>query len=206
MLRGHRKGSTTRTTARGVAAVLFGVAMSLFLSGTVAWAETVYVDDKLTITFRSGPGMERKILEYLTTGDQMEVLEDGEEWVHVRLLDGTEGWVMKQYVTTTKPSRLQLEELQQAHASLTSRSDELAKANEALTAANQQANAALEEKTKALAELTREHNELKQSSDSSSFQMRKYLIFFFSGAGILFIGILLGLVMKRQRRKSMYMI
>jgi hypothetical protein len=36
--------------------------------------------------------------------------------------------------------------------------------------------------------------------------MRKYLVFFFSGAGILFIGLLLGLVMKRQRRKSMYMI
>jgi len=186
--------------------MLLGIGVVLFLSATVAWAETVYVDDKLTITFRSGPGMERKILEYLTTGAQMELLEDGEEWVRVRLTDGTEGWVMKQYVSTIKPSRLQLEELQQAHASLVSRSDELSKANETLTAANQKANAALEEKTKALAELTREHEELKQSSDASSFQMRKYLIFFFSGAGILFIGILLGLVMKRQRRKSMYMI
>jgi len=205
MLSDHRKGSA-RTAARWAAAVLIGVGVVLFLAGTAAWAKTVYVDDKLTITFRSGPGMERKILEYLTTGDEMELLEDGEEWVHVRLTDGKEGWIMKQYVSATKPSRLQLEELQNAHSSLTSRSDELSKANEALTAANQKVNAALEEKTKALAELTREHEELKHSSDASSFQMRKYLIFFFSGAGILFIGILLGLVMKRQRRKSMYMI
>jgi len=186
--------------------MLFGIVVMLLLSGTVAWAETVYVDDKLTITFRSGPGMERKILEYLTTGEPMELLEDGEEWVHVRLKDGQEGWVMKQYISRTKPSQLQLEELQKAYTSLKSRSDEVSKEDETLKTANQKVNMALEEKTKALADLTEQYNELKQSSDASSFQMRKYLIFFFSGAGILFIGILLGLVMKRQRRKSMYMI
>jgi hypothetical protein len=32
--------------------------------------------------------------------------------------------------------------------------------------------------------------------------MRKYMLFFFSGAAILFVGVLLGLVMKRSRRKS----
>jgi SH3 domain protein len=186
--------------------LLLGIAIVLFLSATVAWAETVYVDDKLTITFRSGPGMDRKIIEYLTTGDHMELLQDGEEWALVRLPDGQEGWVMKQYITKTKPSTMQVADLQQANSNLTSRSDELAKENETLKATNQKVNAALAEKTKALADLTTEFNDLKQSSDASSFQMRKYLIFFFSGAGILFIGILLGLVMKRQRRKSMYMI
>jgi len=191
---------------RKTAVLLSGVIIALFLSATVAWAETVYVDDKLTITFRSGPGMDRKIVEYLTTGDQMELLEDGEEWVHVRLKDGQEGWVMKQYISRAKPSQMQLEELQKAYASLKSQSDDLSKEDESLKAANQKVNTALEEKTKALDELTKEYSELKQSSDASSFQMRKYLIFFFSGAGILFIGILLGLVMKRQRRKSMYMI
>ena len=164
------------------------------------------MDDKLTITFRSGPGMERKILKSLVTGESMELLEDGEEWVRVRLQDGQEGWVMKQYISRTKPSQLQLQELQKAYASLKSQSDELSKEDETLKAANQKVSTALEEKTKALADLTQEYNELKQSSDASSFQMRKYLIFFFSGAGILFIGILLGLVMKRQRRKSMYMV
>jgi SH3 domain protein len=186
--------------------ILIWTGIVVFLSGTVVWAETVYVDDKLTITFRSGPGMERKILEYLSTGEQMELLEEVDDWVHVRLQDGTEGWVMKQYITTGKPARLQLQELQESNGRLTTRSDDLLKENEALTAANQKINATLEEKTKALADLTSEYNELKQASDASSFQMRKYLIFFFSGGGILFIGIVLGLVMKRQRRKSMYMV
>ena len=206
MLRGHLKRSAARARRQGVRGLLLGIAIVLFLSATVAWAETVYVDDKLTITFRSGPGMDRKIIEYLTTGDHMELLQDGEEWALVRLPDGQEGWVMKQYITKTKPSTMQVADLQQANSNLTSRSDELAKENETLKAANQKVNAALAEKTKALADLTTEYNDLKQSSDASSFQMRKYLIFFFSGAGILFIGILLGLVMKRQRRKSMYMV
>lgn len=191
---------------RRTAGLIFGIALVLFLSATLAWAETVYVDDKLTITFRSGPGMDRKILEYLTTGDHMELLQAGEEWSHVRLPDGQEGWVMNQYISKAKPSQMQLSELQQANSKLSSETGELAQENEALKAANQKVNAALAEKTKALADLTTEYEDLKQSSDASSFQMRKYLIFFFSGAGILFIGILLGLVMKRQRRKSMYMI
>ena len=206
MLRGHLNRSIAHTRRRGAAGLIFAIVIVLFFSATVAWAETVYVDDKLTITFRSGPGMDRKILEYLTTGDYMELLEDGEEWALVRMPDGREGWVMKQYITKSKPSQMLLAEIQKANSSLTSRADELSQENEALKAANQKVNAALEEKTKALADVTKEYNDLKQSSDASSFQMRKYLIFFFSGAGILFIGILLGLVMKRQRRKSMYMI
>jgi len=206
MLRRDLNRSTTRRLNRRAAGLILGIVLVLFFSASLAWAETVYVDDKLTITFRSGPGMDRKILEYLTTGDQMELLQSGEEWSHVRLPDGQEGWVMNQYISKAKPSQMRLAELQQANSKLTSRSDELAQENEALKAANQKVNEALAEKTKALADLTTEYDDLKQSSDASSFQMRKYLIFFFSGAGILFIGILLGLVMKRQRRKSMYMI
>lgn len=206
MLRRDHNRSTTRRRNRRKTALISGILLVLIFSASFAWAETVYVDDKLTITFRSGPGMDRKILEYLTTGDQMELLESGEEWSHVRLPDGQEGWVMNQYISKAKPSQMRLAELQQTNSKLTSRSDELAQENEALKADNQKVNDALAEKTKALADLTTEYEDLKQSSDASSFQMRKYLIFFFSGAGILFIGILLGLVMKRQRRKSMYMI
>ena len=136
----------------------------------------------------------------------MEVLEDGEEWVFVRLDDAKEGWVRKQYLSSDKPSRLKLEELQKTHGRLSTQSDEIRNENEVLKATNTKINGALKEKTQALEELTQRYNDLKQESDASSFQMRKYLVFFFSGAGILFIGILLGLVMKRQRRKSMYMV
>jgi SH3 domain protein len=206
MLSDHFFGSVTRKQARWVVSVVLCASIFWALSATIAQARTVYINDRRQITFRTGPGSKYEILDLLKTGDRMELLEEGEEWSHVRLPDGKEGWVLKQYISATKPIKMQLEELEKAHSSLTSQSDELGQENEALKEANNKVNAALEEKTKALADLTKQFNELKQSSDASSFQMRKYLIFFFSGAGILFIGILLGLVMKRQRRKSMYMV
>lgn len=206
MLSSERIPSATRTPVGRIAGFLICIGLVLCFSETAIMAETVYVGDVIKLTLRSGPGTDRKILEIIATGEKMEVLEDGEEWVFVRLDDAKEGWVRKQYLSKDKPSRLKLEELQKNHGRLSTRSDEIVKENETLKATNEKIDTALEEKTKALDELTRSYNELKQDSDANSFQMRKYLVFFFSGGGILFIGILLGLVMKRQRRKSMYMV
>lgn len=206
MLSCERIQSATRTPVGRMLGMLVWAGVVLCLSATVVWAETVYVSDEIKLTVRSGPGIDRKILDIVSTGEKMELLEDGEEWVLVRLENEKEGWVLKRYLATEKPSQLKLAELQATHGRLATRSEEVLKENETLKATNEKIDATLEEKTKALEELTRSYNELKQDADASSFQMRKYLVFFFSGAGILFIGILLGLVMKRQRRKSMYMI
>jgi SH3 domain protein len=206
MLSCERIRSATRTPVGRMLGMLVWAGVVLCLSATVVWAETVYVSDEIKLTVRSGPGIDRKILDIVSTGEKMELLEDGEEWVLVRLENEKEGWVLKRYLATEKPSQLKLAELQATHGRLATRSEEVLKENETLKATNEKIDATLEEKTKALEELTRSYNELKQDADASSFQMRKYLVFFFSGAGILFIGILLGLVMKRQRRKSMYMI
>jgi SH3 domain protein len=194
---------TTRTTTFQLLVAVM-VVLCLFLS--TAEAATVYVGDEIKLTVRSGPAIDRKILDIVSTGEKMDILEDGEEWVFIRLSDGKEGWVLKRYLSSERPSKLKLADLQKKHGSLATRSDELAEENEALKASNEKITRDLQEKTKALEELTRSHEELQQDADASSFQMRKYLVFFFSGAGILFIGILLGVVMKRQRRKSMYMI
>jgi SH3 domain protein len=206
MLSCERIRRARRTPVCRILGMLFGVGVVICFSATAVWAETVYVDDEIKLTLRSGPGTDRKILEIVSTGEKMQLLEDGEEWVLVRLQSDKEGYVLKRYLSKEKPSRLRLEELQKKHARLSTQSDEVLQENETLKAANAEIKATLEEKTQALEELTRSYNELKQDSDASSFQMRKYLVFFFSGAGILFIGLLLGLVMKRQRRKSMYMI
>lgn len=206
MLSSERIRSATRTPVGRMLGILFWLAVVWCFSITVVWAETVYVSDEIKLTVRSGPGTDRKILDIVSTGEKMEVLEDGEEWVLVRLENGKEGWVLKRYLSTDKPSQLKLEELQKTHGRLATQSDEVLKENEALKATNEKISTALEEKTKALEELTRSYAELKKSSDASSFQMRKNIILLVSGAGILFFGIVLGLVMKRQRRKSMYMI
>ena len=206
MLSAYRNIRAARIPTGRLMLCLLWVGLIVSFSEIPLWAETYYVGDEIKLTLRSGPGTDRKILDIVTTGERMEILEDGEEWVFVRLSDDTEGWVLKRYLSKDKPSRLKLEELQKSHGRLSTESDDLIKENETLKSTNEQINAKLKEKTKALEELTETYEELKKDSDASTFQVRKYLVFFFSGAGILFIGVLLGLVMKRQRRKSMYMV
>jgi SH3 domain protein len=187
--------------------LMFVVGIVVGICGTPVRAETRYVgNDEFKLLLRSGPGDNRKIIDMISIGERLDVLEDGEEYSLVRLPDGKEGYVLKRYLSSQKPSRLALAELQNSHGQLSQQSDALLQENEALKAANAQINASLQEKTKSLTDLTRNYNDLKESSEASNFQMRKYLIFFLSGAGLLFIGVLLGLVMKRQRRKSMYMV
>ena len=185
--------------------------LAVVVAGTVlapaANAQSWYVNVEIKSALRTGPGLERKILAFVATGDRVaEILEENEEWSHVRLASGKEGWMPKRYLTATKPSNLLLEELQGQHAELEARAARLEEENRALNAKNEQLSTNLTTKTSAMENLNRDFGELKKDSDAKSFQMRKYLVFFFSGAGILFIGILLGLVMKRQRRKSMYMV
>ena len=74
--------------------------------------------------------------------------------------------------------------------------------NETLKAENERLKTELFDKSGALGQLTRTYEDLKHDSEASRFEMRKYMLFFFSGAAILFVGVLLGLVMKRSRRKS----
>ena len=49
-------------------------AVILFLA-TMAHAETRYVIDKMQITFRTGPGNDRKILSLLNSGQQVTFLQ-----------------------------------------------------------------------------------------------------------------------------------
>lgn len=96
--------------------------LSLFLvaAGSVQ-AETRYVSDQLSITLRRGPGTEYKILKNLKSGTPLEVLEDGETWLRVRHQDGTEGYVLRQYMTEDLPMTIVIVRLQKEKERLQSR-------------------------------------------------------------------------------------
>ncbi len=186
------------------------ILLILMLAGTFhsasAAAQSWYVDVDRKAMLRTGPGTERKITASVATGDRVvTILEENEGWAHVRLSDGKEGWMPKNYLTRETPAHLLLEALQKRHAELESRASRLEKENRQLKSQNEEISTSLSTKSNAMESLTQNYTELKRDADAKSFQMRRYLVFFFSGAGILFIGILLGLVMKRQRRKSSYL-
>jgi len=91
---------------------------ALPLAGKSAAAETRYVSDQLVITLRQGKGTDYKILKTLKTGTPVVVLEDGSTYLKVRTADGTEGYVLTQYITTDPPKALLVNELKRDNSEL----------------------------------------------------------------------------------------
>jgi SH3 domain protein len=164
------------------------LAALLALSAVAARAETRYVSDQLVITLRAGKGTEFKIIDYLRTGDALEVLSEEGNYLKVRTAKGEEGWVRSRYVTSDTPKALviaglnkQLEDLK----AISGDARELAAERDRLTA----------EKKRLMAENRRLEAERERAH-------RKELIYWFlAGAGVLFIGWLMG---KASRRKRYY--
>ncbi|MCK4501488.1 MAG: TIGR04211 family SH3 domain-containing protein [Desulfuromonadales bacterium] len=81
----------------------------LCLVGTFsAIADTRYISDHLIVTVRSGEGNQYKILETLPTSTPVTILEEGKSYVKVLTPKGVEGYVMRNYVTTTIPKKTQI--------------------------------------------------------------------------------------------------
>jgi N-acetylmuramoyl-L-alanine amidase len=73
-------------------------------AGELAVGGKVYVTaDALRV--RSAPGLDRKVAGAVYHGDELTVLELGEEWVKVEAAQGLIGWVAAQYVSTATPAK-----------------------------------------------------------------------------------------------------
>ena len=95
---------------------------------TPAEADTRYVGDQLVITLRQGKTTKHKILKNLKTGTPVEVLEEDSLYFKVRISDGTEGYVLRQYISSKPPKTLRIKELEIKNSGLQNKIDELEKA------------------------------------------------------------------------------
>jgi len=88
---------------------LLALAVLLILPAYAAYAEMMYITDKIEASVRSGKGLAAgsKYLAVVRTGDKVDVLETDGEYVRVKLANGTEGWVHTRYITATAPKTLQ---------------------------------------------------------------------------------------------------
>ncbi|MFZ2313256.1 MAG: TIGR04211 family SH3 domain-containing protein [Methylobacter sp.] len=134
-----------------------------------AQAETVYVSDNLGLSLRSEENNTSKAIQVLPTGTPLTVLEVNKKtgFSHVRLDDGTEGYMPTRNTMKDKPSRFyldaankELESLKTENMTLTA---ELSKAKEAITPGSSL------EKTLSLEkdQLSKELNELKKTSSGA---------------------------------------
>ncbi|MDI9245817.1 TIGR04211 family SH3 domain-containing protein [Marinobacter sp. CHS3-4] len=108
----------------------------LTLNASVAWAETVYVDDNLYAPIRSGQGTQYRILHSgVRSGTPLELIERSESgYSRVRTPDGIEGWMVSRYLTETPIARQRLEsanrQLEQMKETVSSLQSQLAEVTE----------------------------------------------------------------------------
>lgn len=106
------------------------IALLLATAAVSAHGETKYVIDHLIINLRSGQSDEHRIIRTLPSGTRLEVLETTTDYSRVRTEDGTEGWVLNQYISST-PTAKQL--LASAEAKLAGLEKENAELKKSLT-------------------------------------------------------------------------
>ncbi len=87
--------------------------LSAMLIASAASAENAWVSDEFEITLRSGPSTSNAIELMLSSGTELEVLEQDAEtgYSRVRTGGGTEGWVLTRYLMNEPAARQQLARL-----------------------------------------------------------------------------------------------
>ncbi len=210
---------------------LFTAGIALILLTTLVYAEDRYVIDNLQITFRTGPGNDRKIISLLNSDQKVVILEPTGDWVKVRLQNGKEGWVLQRYLTEDTPCRTQIKIANQSI-------DQLERELDAARKTNQQI---LTDKDKIDQELKRTQQDLKKTTNAyaglkkgaagyielkdrhqktnarlskqtqkandldlelNTIRKKKYVRWFLGGAGVLLLGLILGFSSKKQKHRS----
>ncbi len=191
---------------------------------------TMYVNDVIKITMRTGPGISHKVIEMPQSGQPLEVLESKNEWSHVRLPDGRDGWVLKRFLTSKKPKELRIKELEQKYQKLSdnykaiiSENEKLKKEKEELARLDENHKKEIEELAisyKNLETDSKDYLKIKAEWEKASAELKKQkklaeelkkkndamewkqnIMWFLSGAGVFLMGFLIGGINEKRANK-----
>ena len=175
----------------------------VLLAGTATATEIKFVRPDLDIPVRRGRGEQYKILKFVKDGNQIEFFEENGNWAKVRLQSGTEGWMLKRYLSDEKPPVEQVRELRNENEQLKTGNDKLTqdlKKIKALQLASSEELETLQASAeKRLALSLNECNKIKDEYKAS--QEVNKLMWFLSGAGVLLAGWLIGRFTNGAQRK-----
>ena len=213
------------------------LAIAILVAGLLGFtslveAQTRYVSDELVITLRTGPSTQNAITRNLTSGTRVQVLQElaDDNYSRVRLDDGTEGWVLTQYLqadetgdqlfaAAARERDSAVAEAAQLRDQVQALEADLAETRQSLEQAStrgEQLNAELGDIRSASASAleTRDQNEglrrrvaeLTAAADLDEAEIRELRSrnrqsWFVIGAAVLFGGIVIGLVAPSLRRK-----
>jgi SH3 domain protein len=193
-------------------------------------ATTMFVSDELTIMLRSGPGNKYKILRALTSGTKLKVFESDNKFVHVHTLTGLDGWVLSQHLTNKPIAKQQLSEanekisrLESTNSQLQEQLDQLKENYRKVKDENQDLDKAKSELDEELTHvrqiaaqplrLSKEKKQLTLQTETLQTQvdnLKTELVslrdntqkqWFLTGAAVILLGILIGLMLPKLRRQ-----
>lgn len=127
-------------------------------------AETKYVTEDLTITLRTGPAKDRKIIAFPKSGTPLEVVTPGDEYTEVKMSNGKQGWVLTRFLTGKVPAYIVLDGLQKKYDRTAEKYETLKKKSSSLASQNRDSSSELTETKKKLDKLTIEHETLRKES------------------------------------------
>jgi SH3 domain protein len=194
-------------------------------------AKIMYVTDVLKVTLRTGPSIENKIIRIVESGQKVEVVELGQKWSLVRLVDGKEGWTLNRYLIPKETNKLKLERLDSEHSNLKAKFKTIFEENSKLKTDNTKLDSAIANTEKALNQVRKDFESLKAESaelltlksnfEKTSAQLSEqtkradelenkvkkltlysYIKWFLAGSGVLVAGFIIGFSTKRPRRQS----
>ncbi len=202
----------------------------LILAGP-AHGNTLYVTDELEITMRTGPSLQHRVINMLSSGASLEVLDETTDWLHIRIPDGREGWVLKRYTMQRQPWALMVRQLEDKTGELQDRTRSSEQKAAVLEQENTGLQAELQDVRQQLESLRREHQTLREDSgniegikqelqttkdalrsdreqlgqlrqENQDLRSQKNLQWFLAGGGAMAFTALMGFVLGRIQRKK----
>jgi SH3 domain protein len=203
----------------------------ILLMATTSWAENIYVSENIRLTVRKEPGNDKKIVSILASGDQVNVLQFGDEWTKIRLSDDKEGWVLSRFLSTQMPSSVALKILEKKYADLVAQSGmpqedvrRLKEENEKLAADQQNCSKQFQSLNDSFQTLKKDSQEVvrlradyddalaRVAEQGKKLEMLEAEVgkatfdqnfkWFLAGGGVLLAGFLIGFVARRKRSYS----
>ncbi len=209
--------------------VLFS--LCFFLMVIPAHSETMYITDEIRVMVRSDAGLDRKIVAMPKSGSRVEVLKESDDgWSKVRLPNQKEGWVLSRYLSPELPRKEVIAKLKGENEALRQRAKTLTEENVRLKGERNEFEKALSKQTKTANTMRESYETLKKGSSEylslkashekaskdlatktkrqaeleeelRALRESKTLRWFLGGAAVLFVGLIVGFMARRPRRR-----
>lgn len=200
-------------------------------SGASVFARTLYVKPSSEVVVRTGQGNDYKIVAMVKDGASVEFIEEGDDYTKIRLANGKEGWLLKRFLSNEPPLgeivaslRAEKKEMKQRQTELVRKLEEVtstlsrteAERDSVLTERDQIRTSfrTLQQDTSDVVKIkndrlkTAKENELllqklaAVEQENKSLQKDDAIKWFLAGGGVLLLGMLLGMMFGKSRKKK----